>query len=111
MTIKELLVCTCKNHIFEYIFISIKQIKLRQLIGISLDHPIRLRVLSQDGLRRLFALDDDLDRTVGSYDDELKPRMILSIEDDDEINHKRNLFQRSKSITSSEQTYSCESDV
>jgi hypothetical protein len=38
--------------------------------------------------------------------------MILSIEDDDnEINHKKNRFQRSRSITSSERTYSCESDV
>jgi len=37
--------------------------------------------------------------------------MILSIEDDDEMNHKKNRFQRSRSTTSSEQTYSCESDV
>jgi len=37
--------------------------------------------------------------------------MILSIEDDNEINSKRNQFQRAKSMSIGERTYSYESDV
>ncbi|CAF2575114.1 unnamed protein product [Rotaria sp. Silwood2] len=85
--------------------------KLHPITGIPLDHSIRLRVLSEDGLTTLFFLDEELDRTLESYDDDLKPRMILSIEHKDEIDCKRNPRQRSKSLNSTVRTYSYESDV
>ncbi|CAF3496097.1 unnamed protein product [Rotaria sp. Silwood1] len=85
--------------------------KLRPITGIPFNHPIRLRVLSEDGLTTLFFLDDELDRTLESYDDDLKPRMILSIEHNDDIDCKRNSRQRSKSLESTKRTYSYESDV
>ena len=77
-----------------------------------MQQPIRIRVLSSDGLTTLFFLDKKLDRTLESFGEELKPEMILSIDDDEE-----NIFdetiqsQRSLSITSSERTHSYESDV
>ncbi len=110
MTVEELMVCMCEDRIQIYIFF-IKQVKLRQIAGIDSDYPIRLRVLSEDGLTTLFFLDREPDRTLESYDEELKPRMILNIEDDNEINSKRNQFQRAKSMSIGERTYSYESDV
>jgi len=77
--------------------------------------------LSEDGGQTLFFLDQNPSRTVESYNNELKPRMILSIEDDDdnntqnnnnnELSVKRNCFQRSRTMTSSDRTHSYESDV
>ncbi len=81
------------------------------MTGIPLNHPIRVRVLSEDGLTTLFFLDDELNRTLESYNDNLKPRMILSIEDNDELNLKRDYLQRSKRSASIERGYSYESDV
>ncbi|CAF0809018.1 unnamed protein product [Adineta ricciae] len=105
-------------------------IKLRHLAGIPSDRSIRLRVFSEDGLKTLFFITNDVNRTVESYNDRLAARMILSIEDtddnddddnnDDDASSKQgsekgrrpNGFQRSKSTTSSERTYSFEeSDV
>ena len=80
------------------------------MTGISINCSIRIRVLSEDGLTTVFYLYNELNRTVESYNDVLKPRMILSIEDND-TPHKKHL-ERSKSTTSSERTYSFdESDV
>ncbi|CAF1276715.1 unnamed protein product, partial [Rotaria sordida] len=86
-------------------------IKIRPITGIPLDHSIRLRVLSEDGLKTLFFLDEKLDRTLESYDDNLKPRMILSIEHNDEFDCKRNTRQRSRSLGYRKRTYSYGSDV
>ncbi len=59
----------------------------------------------------MFFIDKETNRTLGSYNDCLKAGMILNIEDDDD-NDRENSFQRSKSTTSSERTYSFdESDV
>ena len=109
--------------------ICLEQIKLRHLAGIPNDRSIRLRVFSEDGLKTLFFITNDVNRTVESYNDRLAARMILSIEDtddndddnnDDDASSKHasekgrrpNGFQRSKSTTSSERTYSFEeSDV
>ncbi|UJR36812.1 hypothetical protein I4U23_029526 [Adineta vaga] len=88
--------------------------------GISSDRSIRLRVLSEDGLETLFFIDKEIHRTLESYNDCLKPRMILNIEDTDDEEDKEEedkssrgkCFQRSKSTTSSERTYSFDaSDV
>ncbi|CAF2398392.1 unnamed protein product [Rotaria sp. Silwood2] len=82
--------------------------KLRQLTGIPFDRPIHIRVLSEDGLTTVFVLHKELNRTLQSYNDFLKARMILSIEDNDQEKH----LERSSSTTSSERTYSFdESDV
>ncbi|CAF1094285.1 unnamed protein product [Adineta ricciae] len=71
-------------------------ITLRAIVGIPLENPIHIRVLTEDSL------------TTG----QLKSRMILRIEDDDmPANITRPPYLRSKSTTSSERTYSFESDV
>ncbi|CAF4523695.1 unnamed protein product [Rotaria sp. Silwood1] len=86
--------------------------KLRQLTGIPFDRPIRIRVLSEDGLTTVFVLYKELNRTLESYNDFLKARMILSIEDNDVDNDEEQYLERSSSTTSSERTYSFdESDV
>ncbi|CAF3531012.1 unnamed protein product [Rotaria sordida] len=86
--------------------------KVRQLTGIPCDRSIRIRVLSEDGLTTVFLLSKELNRTIESYNDFLKARMILSIEDDDLDNDEKKHFEQSTSTTNSEQTYSFdESDV
>ncbi|CAF3396113.1 unnamed protein product [Rotaria socialis] len=88
-------------------------IKLRQITGIPQSHPIRIRVLSKDGSTTLFYLDKKFDRTLESYEDDLKPRMILKIENDEEsgLEKKTNRFQRAKSLSDPGRTHSYESDV
>jgi hypothetical protein len=59
----------------------------------------------------IFFIHKELNRTLESYKDRLKDRMILSIEDSEENSHEKHL-QRSKSTNSIEHTYSFdESDV
>jgi hypothetical protein len=61
----------------------------------------------------MFLIEKENDRTVASYADRLKARMVLNIEDTDEEDDSREkTFEWSKSTTSSERTYSFdESDV
>ena len=67
-------------------------------------------MLSEDGLTTVCFLHKEVNRTIESYNDCLKARMILSIEDVDDDQDK--YFERSTSTTSSEKTYSFdESDV
>ncbi|CAF1019697.1 unnamed protein product [Adineta steineri] len=89
-------------------------VKIRQLTGISNDRSIRLRVLSEDGLNTIFLIDKELNRTIESYNNCLKARMILNIEDSDDDDDDREKYLKwSKSTSSSsERTYSFdESDV
>ena len=82
------------------------------MIGIPLENPIHIRVLTEDGLTTLVFLHKNLDRTLDFYSEQLKSRMILRVEDDDmPANITRPPYLRSKSTTSSERTYSFESDV
>ncbi|CAF0730923.1 unnamed protein product [Adineta steineri] len=88
-------------------------VKIRQLTGISNDRSIRLRVLSEDGLNTIFLIDKELNRTIESYNNCLKARMILNIEDSDDDDDREKYLKWSKSTSSSsERTYSFdESDV
>ncbi|CAF2110759.1 unnamed protein product [Rotaria magnacalcarata] len=88
-------------------------IKLRQIAGIPQSHSIRVCVLSKDGSTTLFYLDKNFDRTLKSYEDDLKAQMILKIENDAEsdLEKKTNRFQRAKSLANPERTHSHESDV
>lgn len=66
--------------------------------------------MSDDGLTTFFLLDHQSDEIL-----ELNPGMIFQVEDDDDDMQNQTAHQfslpRSKSITSSERTHSCESDV
>jgi hypothetical protein len=111
MTIEDLLV-RVENLFILFNFLTIQQVKLRQLTGISNDRYIHLRILSEDGLTTICFLHKENNRTLESYNDRLKDRMILSIEDTDDNKYQRKRLQRSKSTTSSEYNYSFdESDV
>ncbi|CAF0978151.1 unnamed protein product [Adineta ricciae] len=99
-------------HIKQTMTITELLITLRAIIGIPLENPIHIRVLSEDGLTTLVFLHKNLDRTLDFYSGQLKSRMILRVEDADmPTNITRPPYLRSKSTTSSERTYSFESDV
>ena len=53
------------------------------MIKIPSNRSVRLRVLSENGSTTICYLDQELHRTLQSYNDCLKNEMILSIEDDD----------------------------
>lgn len=84
---------------------------MRQLAGIPNDRPLHLRVLSEDSGTTLFFLHHELHRTLESYQDCLKPGMIISIEDCEEVADDEQL-ESTRSAPSNERTYSFdESDV
>ena len=74
---------------------------MRQLAGIPIDHAIHLRVLSEDGSTGLFYLDDDPQLPLESFGECLKPRMIISIEDCNDVCHG----ERYLSIAATEPKY------